>query len=93
VRDYIVLLITTLHGGLNGTRYLLRTALKVPYSAMDAAGIDDIYAESARPWLLERLPLHARGEGIVHIDEVFEVAEVPEPKDDAALARLEGAKK
>lgn len=71
----ISILVETLHKGREP--YILATALKVPFSAMEASAVYDIYDEKALPWIYSLLPLHARGECILRITRIFEVVCVP----------------
>lgn len=64
------LLLSTLHSGPQG-QYILRSALCVDLGAMEAEGIHDPYSPEGRTWLHESLPLHAQGEDLVDIDQIF----------------------
>lgn len=72
----ISILVETLHKGREP--YILATALKIPWSAMDASNIYDIEDEKTLPWIHSLIPLHARGECILRVTRIFEVVHVPE---------------
>lgn len=72
----ISILVETLHKGVQP--YILATALKIPFSAMEAANVYDIDDEKTLPWIHSLLPLHAQGECILRVTRIFEVVRVPE---------------
>lgn len=72
----ISILVETLHKGREP--YILATALKIPWSAMDAAAVYDIDDEKTLPWIHSLIPLHAKGECILRVTRIFEVVRVPE---------------
>lgn len=72
----ISILVETLHKGVQP--YILATALKIPFSAMEAANVYDIDDEKTLPWIHSLLPLHAQGECILRVTRIFEVVHIPE---------------